>query len=405
MTERKMKYSGDECIGLIPEDWTAPRLKYHCIIKNGSDPLSNSGPIPVYGSGTGIVKYCTEYKNGPAILLGRKGTLDKPKLITEKFWNVDTVFDAYPRKDINIEYLYNVTKILDILKYATCTAKPSMTQTDYNSMIIPCPDIVEQQQIVEYLDFKTASIDSAIQAQKDIVEKLKEYRQAVITEAVTKGLNRDAEMKDSGIEWIGKIPQSWKVMPNKYLMTKQKDLCPVYNGENILSLSMRGVYVRDPYDESGKRPKTYDGYQFVYDGDLLMCLFDIDVTPRCVGRVYDNGLTSPAYSRFVMNRKKANVDYYYYYYLALDFDKTLLHLAKNMRSSFTETDFGCINAPVPPIKEQQQIVEYLDSKTTTIDKAIEQKNAIIEKLEEYKKSIIYNAVTGKIDCRKDVIPE
>lgn len=91
--------------------------------------------------------------------------------------------------------------------------------------------------------------------------------------------------------------------------------------------------------------------------------------------------------------------------MALDFDKTLLHLAKNMRSSFTETDFGRINAPVPPIKEQQQIVEYLNSKTATIDKAIEQKNAIIEKLEEYKKSIIYNAVTGKIDCRKDVIPE
>ncbi len=311
--------------------------------------------------------------------------------------NIDSKFLQYT--------LSNDTFVSTVEKYSNGVSYPAINSTELIKFKIPVPPLEEQQNIADFLDSKTASIDSAIQAQKDIVEKLKEYKQSVITEAVTKGLNPDAEMKDSGIEWIGEIPKSWEVMPNKYLMTKQKDLCPVYNGENILSLSMRGVYVRDPYDESGKRPKTYDGYQFVYDGDLLMCLFDIDVTPRCVGRVYDNGLTSPAYSRFVMNRKKANVDYYYYYYLALDFDKTLLHLAKNMRSSFTETDFGRINAPVPPIKEQQQIVEYLDSKTATIDKAIEQKNAIIEKLEEYKKSIIYNAVTGKIDCRKDVIPE
>lgn len=203
----------------------------------------------------------------------------------------------------------------------------------------------------------------------------------------------ERQYKDSGIEWIGELPQNWEVMPNKYLMTKQKDLCPVYNGENILSLSMKGVYVRDPDDESGKRPKTYDGYQFVYDGDLLMCLFDIDVTPRCVGRVYDNGLTSPAYSRFVMNRKKANVDYYYYYYLALDFDKTLLHLSKNMRSSFTETDFGRINAPVPPITEQMEIVNYLDSKTASIDSAIQAQRDIVEKLKEYKQAIITETVT------------
>ena len=205
------------------------------------------------------------------------------------------------------------------------------------------------------------------------------------------------EMKDSGVEWIGEIPESWDVIPNKHLMKKVKDLCPVYNGEDILSLSMKGVYVRDPNDESGKRPATYNGYQYVQDGDLLMCLFDIDVTPRCVGRVYNNGLTSPAYSRFVMNKSRATVDYYYYYYLALDFDKTLLHLSKNMRSSLTESDFGSINAPVPLLTEQSQIVDFLDRKCTAIDTAIEKTKKSIEKLEEYKKAVITKAVTKGID--------
>ena len=205
------------------------------------------------------------------------------------------------------------------------------------------------------------------------------------------------EMKDSGVEWIGKIPEDWEIIPNKHLMKKVKNLCPVYNGEDILSLSMKGVYVRDPNDESGKRPTTYNGYQYVQEGDLLMCLFDIDVTPRCVGRVYNNGLTSPAYSRFVMNKTRAIVDYYYYYYLALDFDKTLLHLSKNMRSSLTESDFGSINAPVPAPTEQQQIVHFLDCKCTAIDTAIEKTKKSIQKLEEYKKAVITKAVTKGID--------
>ena len=205
------------------------------------------------------------------------------------------------------------------------------------------------------------------------------------------------EMKSTELEWLGDIPNDWETIPNKHLMKKKKELCPKFNGEDILSLSMKGVYVRDPNDESGKRPATYDGYQYVNDGDLLMCLFDIDVTPRCVGRVYDNGLTSPAYSRMIMNPKRANVDYYYYYYLALDFDKTLLHLSKNMRSSLTEADFGGIKAPVPPITEQRQIVSFLDRKCSAIDTAIEKTKKSIEKLEEYKKAVITKAVTKGLD--------
>ena len=155
------------------------------------------------------------------------------------------------------------------------------------------------------------------------------------------------EMKDSGIEWIHDIPASWDVMPNKYLMHKIKRIRPVYGGEDILSLTMKGVIVRD-LDAGGKMPTSFDGYQELYPGNLLMCLFDIDVTPRCIGLIKQFGLSSPAYSQFVLS-DGVDAAYYCYYYTMLDNDKTLLHLAKNLRHSLTEEQLGAVPIIVPPI--------------------------------------------------------
>ena len=199
------------------------------------------------------------------------------------------------------------------------------------------------------------------------------------------------EMKDSGIEWVGKVPATWKVMPNKYIMTKKKVIKEVYDDENIISLSMNGVIVRD-LEAGGKMPKTFDGYQIVYPGNLLMCLFDYDVTPRCIGLIKDYGVTSPAYSQFVMNNGNYS-GYYYYYYLMVDHTKALLHLAKNLRHSFTEEQLGAILAPVPTIEEQHQIVHYLDTKCSEIDATAEDIQKEISLLEDYKKSVITEVVT------------
>lgn len=203
------------------------------------------------------------------------------------------------------------------------------------------------------------------------------------------------EMKDSGIPWVGEIPKNWEIMPNKYLMHKVKKICPVYNGENILSLTIQGVIIRD-FDLGGKMPATFDGYQIIYPGNLLMCLFDYDVTPRCIGLIKDKGLTSPAYSQFVMNQG-ADACYYYYYYLLLDFTKELLHLAKNLRHSFTEEQLGKIKVPVPPIEEQHCISDYLDTKCARIDLIKKNVEAEIEALKQYKQSVITEAVTKGLD--------
>lgn len=199
------------------------------------------------------------------------------------------------------------------------------------------------------------------------------------------------EMKDSGIEWIGDIPVYWKIMPNKYLMRKEKKICPVYHGEDILSLTMKGVIVRD-LDAGGKMPTSFDGYQRLEAGNLLMCLFDIDVTPRCVGLIKQAGVSSPAYSQFVL-RKGADAAYYCYYYTMLDNDKTLLHLAKNLRHSLTEDQLGAIPVIVPPIEEQQRIADFLDAKCAEIDALTADIQAQIDTLEQYKRSVITETVT------------
>ena len=199
------------------------------------------------------------------------------------------------------------------------------------------------------------------------------------------------KMKDSGIEWIGKIPENWNVLPNKYLMYKKKEICPIYNGEDILSLSMNGVIVRD-LDAGGKMPTTFDGYQRVQPRNLLMCLFDIDVTPRCIGLITQTGLTSPAYSQFVLN-EMAEAAYYCYYYTMLDNDKTLVHLAKNLRHSLTEEQLGTIPTILPPIKEQIEIARYLDERCSEIERLISDIQSQIDILEQYKRSVITEAVT------------
>ena len=199
------------------------------------------------------------------------------------------------------------------------------------------------------------------------------------------------EMKPSSMEWGGDIPASWKVMPNKYLMYKKKEICPVYNGEDILSLTMKGVIVRD-LDAGGKMPTSFDGYQRLEPGNLLMCLFDIDVTPRCIGLIKQTGLSSPAYSQFVLC-DNANAAYYCYYYTMLDNDKTLLHLAKNLRHSLTEDQLGAIPVIVPPIDEQQRIADFLDTKCAEIDALTADIQTQIDTLEQYKRSVITETVT------------
>ena len=202
------------------------------------------------------------------------------------------------------------------------------------------------------------------------------------------------EMKDSGIEWVGQIPKDWDVVPHKQVMHKVKKICEQYSGEDIISLTKNGVIKRD-LTAGGKKPTSFDGYQYVKPNDLLLCLFDIDVTPRCVGVVKDYGVTSPAYSRFIMHDGYYNA-YYDYLLRAIDDDKVFVHLSKNLRSSLTESDFGAIKTCVPSLAEQKRIVTFLDAQCAEIDTVLEKTRASIEEYKKLKQAVITQAVTKGI---------
>ena len=364
----------------IPREWECSRLKYHCKITNGSDP-ETEGNIPVYGSGSEIVKYCGEFKNGPAILIGRKGTLDKPKLVEGKYWNVDTAMDLHPYAHMSPKYLYYVISCFTIDKYSTCTAKPSMTQGDYYNILIPVPSSLEQKNIATFLDSKCEAIDRAIQKQKDIVDRLTEYKQSTITQAVTKGLNPNVEMKEVSIDFTNSIPQKWECSRLKYH-------CRITNGADPKTEGDIPVY------GSGSEIVKYCG-EFKNGPAILIGRKGTLDKPKLVEGKYwnvDTAMDLHPYSH--MNPK-----YLYYVISCFTIDKYSTCTAK---PSMTQGAYYDILIPVPSILEQNEIVKYIDSKCDSIKESIERSNKIIQKLEEYKKSLIYNAVTGKIDCRGEV---
>lgn len=409
---REMKNSGLPWIGIIPDHWECIRGKY--ILKYLSKPVKDDdGVITCFRDGE-VTLRSNRREDGFTMAdkeIGYQG-IDIGDLVVHgmdgfagaigisdsrgKASPVLNVLDTQQNKRYIMYYLRSMA-YGDVFIAMATGIRVRSCDLRWNKLAnfeYLVPPIEEQIKIATFLDAKCSEIDALtadIQAQ---IETLEQYKRSTIAEAVTQGLDSKVDLKDSNLEWIGKVPVHWEIKPNKYLMKKLKQIQHIYDGEDIISLTVNGVIKRDLDNPSGKMPTSFDGYQFVYPGNLLMCLFDIDVTPRCIGLIKDFGLTSPAYSQFVLN-KGVDAAYYYYYYLNLDFNKELLHLAKNQRHSLNEEQFGAIKTVVPPFEEQVAIAKYLDERCDEINKCISAKQEQIATLEAYKKSIIFEYVTGK----------
>ena len=408
---REMKDSGIEWIGDIPVSWKIMPNKYLmrkekkiCPVYHGEDILSLTMKGVIVRDLDAGGKMPTSFDGYQRLEVGNLlmclFDIDVTPRCVGLIKQAGVSSPAYSqfvlRKGADAAYYCYYYTMLDndkTLLHLAKNLRHSLTEDQLGAIPVIVPPIEEQQRIADFLDTKCAEIDALTADIQTQIDTLEQYKRSVINETVTKGLDPDAEMKDSGIEWIGQMPSSWSIVPNKYLMYKIKSVCPVYNGENILSLTTNGVIIRD-LNGGGKMPTSFDGYQKVVPGNLLMCLFDIDVTPRCIGLIKNFGLTSPAYSQFVM-KDGAYAPYYHYYYLMVDYTKELLHMAKNLRHSLTEDQLGAIKAPKPPYDEQIQIAEYLDNKCSKIGRTIADKNNQLAILEEYKKSLIFEYVTGK----------
>ena len=410
---REMKDSGLPWIGTVPVHWEIKPNKYLMKKIKQIQPIYDGEDI-ISLTVNGVIKRDLDNPSGkmptsfdgyqfvyPGNLLMCLFDIDVTPRCIGLIKDFGLTSPAYSQfilnKGVDATYYYYYYLNLDFNKELLHLAKNqrhSLNEEQFGAIKTVVPPLKEQIAIAKHLDEKCSEIDALITEIQAQIETLEQYKRSTIAEAVTKGLNSKVELKNSTLEWIGTVPVHWEIKPNKYLMKKLKQIQPIYDGEDIISLTVNGVIKRDLDNPTGKMPTSFDGYQFVYPGNLLMCLFDIDVTPRCIGLIKDFGLTSPAYSQFVLNNG-VDASYYYYYYLNLDFNKELLHLAKNQRHSLNEEQFGAIKTVVPPFEEQKEIAKYLDEKCVEIDSCISAKKEQISTLEAYKKSIIFEYVTGK----------
>ncbi len=267
--------------------------------------------------------------------------------------------------------------------------------TEMRNISLPVPPQEEQEAIVAYLDDKCAQIDRYVASLEERIERLGELRQALIAEAVTRGINPQAPLRPSGIPWLGEIPKHWERRRCKELLTESKTVVGNKSDDyTLLSLTTNGVIVRDLSESKGKFPKEFDTYKVVKPDDLVFCLFDVDETPRTVGHVKNHGMLTGAYNVFSVTG--VNIRYLYLYFIALDDRKALKPLYKGLRKVIPLPAFMSMPIYLPPQAEQEAIVAYLDEKTTQIDRYTGQLKEMIRQMRDLRQTIISEAVTGKI---------
>jgi len=206
-------------------------------------------------------------------------------------------------------------------------------------------------------------------------------------------MQRHESYKPSGNELLGEIPTHWEIKKNKFLFSEQKGVVGEKSASfKLLSLTLQGVIPRDMENPKGKFPAEFNTYKVVEPNDLIFCLFDVEETPRTIGRAVHHGMITGAYT-VVRCNERVSSQFAYYYYLSLDNNKQLRPLYTGLRNVITSTAFFSLAMPVPPIAEQNRIVEFLDQKTDEINEAIGKKETLILLLQEQKAILINQAVT------------
>lgn len=200
-------------------------------------------------------------------------------------------------------------------------------------------------------------------------------------------------MKDSGIAWVGEIPQHWEIQRNKYIFKIKKDIVLPTKSYQLLSLTTNGIKEKDEDDTSGKVPENYDGYQIVRKHDLVMCLFDLDCSAVFSGLSYYDGMISPAYKILKIDNSVSDERYYAYWFNYVSSKRYYKQYSKSLRYTLNADEFNRLFSFVPPLGEQKRIADFLDRECEKIDKLKADIQAQIDTLEQYKHSVITEAVT------------
>lgn len=399
--ERKMRDSGIPWIGEVPEGWEFSKIKYHCTMKSGDNitalDISDNGEYPVYG-GNGLRGFYKIYnKNGNHILIGRQGALaGNVHLVNGKFWATDHAVIVTLKNDVFINYFFRMLESMNLNQYAFDTAaQPGLSVSRIMNLSIVLPNLKEQHRIADFLGSKCSEIDTLIEHLRARMESAKEYKKAVITEAVTKGLDKDAKMKDSGVEWIGEIPDGWKVVRFKHIASIKSNLVqpdkymkyPQIAPDNIEKDTGR-LLSHQTVEESG----VISGNHLFYRGQILYSKIRPNLNKLTVAPF--DGLCSA--DMYPIESKLPTLFMVYSMLSTYFVSQVSLIIQDRVKMpKINQEELGEIKVAVPSQQEMLTIADYLDSKCSEIDALLQNYEYQIATLEEYKKSLIYEYVTGK----------
>ena len=426
----KMKDSGIEWIGEIPEDWEVKKLKYvsnenEKTLSENTDPNFEFDYVDIgsvkYGKGiTDFQRMCFSKSPSRARRIVRKGDVivstvrtylksvanildfDIPIIVSTGF----SVLSA-KNKIINQEFLKfsvlceSFTSMVEA--YSVGITYPAINSSSLINLKIPLPPPETQKRIADFLDAKCSKIDTLKTDIQKQIETLEQYKKSVITEAVTgklkfAGINPNAKMKESGIDDVEQIPESWEEKKIKFLfdLVNDQNHLPMDKVQLLSLYTELGVFPHGEQEERGNKAVTVEGYKKVKKNDLVVNI--ILAWMGAMGISNYDGVTSPAYDIYRPKSENANPKYYHYLFrtpwFAGECDKYGRGIMR-MRWRTYSQEFMNIKIPYPSPEEQKQIADYLDKKCSSIDSIISTKKQQLEKLEEYKKSLIFEYVTGK----------
>lgn len=258
------------------------------------------------------------------------------------------------------------------------------------------PPLNEQEAIARSLDDQCKKLDSIIEEAKASIERYGQWKASLIYETVTKGLDSDVRMKDSGIDWIGTMPDTWPIRALFQLVTQVKNKNSELSEQNLLSLSYGKIKRKDIKTTDGLLPESFDGYNIIEENDIVLRLTDLqnDHTSLRVGRATERGIITSAYVT-IRPMGGVNSEYLYYVLHAFDLKKGLYGMGSGVRQGLNYDEVKMLKLPYAPTEDQTRIVEYLDSHCEQIDSVIAEKQALMDEMESYKRSLIYETVTGK----------
>ena len=292
-------------------------------------------------------------------------------------------------------YVQRPLKYINDLTYST-TVK-HLSNEKINEIYVCVPEVEEQEKIVKFLDEKVEEIDKIINATKESIDVYKKYEQAVITEVITQGLDKSVVIIDTDNIHIPKIPAHWQMKKMKYIFEIKKDIAGK-EGYDILSITQKGIKIKDISKNEGQLAQNYSNYQLVDIGDFAMNHMDlltgwVDISKYA-------GVTSPDYRVFrFIDATGYDADYYLYLMQMCYMNRIFYGLGQGVsnlgRWRLQADKFLNFTIPEPPLKEQQEIAKYLSARCTEIDALIAKKEAFVSEMEAYKKSLIYEYVTGK----------